>query len=65
MRDDAMRIAVRKRIEQHVVDHAVHRRAGTDAERERQDGEEGEARLATDASPRILEISNDGPHNVV
>jgi hypothetical protein len=42
--DEAVRIGVRQRVEEHRFDDAEHGRVGADAQRERQDGEQREER---------------------
>jgi len=59
--DDAVGIRVRQRAQEHAVDDAEHRRAGADAERQREDGGRGEpGPLAQDARA-VPEV---GPQNL-
>ena len=55
--DQLARVLDRQQAQQHLVDQGEDRRVGRDAERERQDGGGGEARIEpqqTDAVPDVL-----------
>ena len=59
---DAIRLPVGKRLKQHAVDDAEHRRRGADAERKRQDGEDGEPGTARQRPPCVAQILDQGRH---
>jgi hypothetical protein len=42
---DLIRLAIRQRFEQHAVKHTENRRVSADAQAERDDGDQGEARI--------------------
>src|SRR5262245_20154570 len=54
--DDAFRLRVADGLEEHAVDEAEDRGVGPKAERNRQDGKEGEAGTASERSPRITQV---------
>jgi hypothetical protein len=58
---------IRQRLQRQRVDHAEDRRVGADAEREREDGGEGEtgiapqqARAITNVQQELLELAQEG-----
>ena len=54
--DQPLRVGIRQRPQQHGVDHGEDRDVGADAERQREDGGEGEARLPDEEPQRVAEI---------
>ena len=61
-RDDAARVHVGKRIEQHVLDHAEDRSRRADSERQRQRRERRESRLIAQPPQPVAKVLQDRPH---
>jgi hypothetical protein len=55
----SIRLRVRQRVQQHAVDDAEHGSAGADAERDRQDRDEREARRRNELSYRVSHVANE------
>src|SRR5687767_1191612 len=55
-RHEALGVRIWKRLEEHGVDDAEYRRVGSDPEGERRDGNEGEARGATQESQGVAHV---------
>ena len=55
--DETIGVAIRQRIEHHVVDDAVDDRDGTDAEGEREDGNQRESRRVDECAHRVARVA--------
>ena len=59
-----VRLRVSQRPEDHAVDDGEDRRVGPDAERQRQDGDEGESRRPQEVPDGVTEVLDQGGHDV-